>query len=301
MRTIRLTLSIGLLLLFVIPVAGQAMLTVRVPNATGRPGTTVEIPVEVEEAVNVGGMHIELSYDADVLQATEVKPGSLAASAMLESNLSAPDRVVIGLIDAAGLNGDGAVAEVVFQVLGREDDASPLILENLAAHDATSLEVLAVEGINGTFRVIVPPTQIPPPPPPPQPMTWLYLLFLLVVVGMLMAAVAIYLYSQRGPSQPVAPPPALASLQVRQGQARPRRIELHRTVTTIGRGRHNHVVVEGPLASRRHCRIRRQDGEFTLEDLGSANGTFLNGQRVTRERLRSGDVVRVGQTELVFR
>jgi hypothetical protein len=301
MRTIRLTLAIGLFLLFVLPVAGQDMLTVRVPNATGRPGATVEVPIEVEEAANLGAMHIELSYDAGVLQATEVKQGALAENAMLESDLSAPGRVVIGLIDAAGMSGDGAVAVVVFQVIGQEGDNSPLTLENLAAHDATSMDVLVVEGTSGVFRVMVPPTPIPPPPPPPpQSMTWLYLLLLLVAVGILVAAVAIYFHSQPAPSPPVAPPPALASLQLRQGQARPRRAELHRAVTTIGRDRHNHVVVEDTLVSRRHCQIRRQGREFILEDLDSVNGTFLNGQRVTRERLRSGDVVRIGQTELMF-
>jgi hypothetical protein len=307
MRTIRLTLAIGLFLLFVLPVAGQDMLTVRVPNATGRPGATVEVPIEVEEAANLGAMHIELSYDAGVLQAAEVKQGPLAENAMLESDLSAPGRVVIGLIDATGMSGDGAVAVVVFQVIGQEGDNSPLTLENLAAHDATSMDVLVVEGTSGVFRVMVPPTPIPPPPPPPsQSMTWLYLLLLLVAVGILVAAAAIYFHSQPAPSPPapsppVAPPRALASLHLRQGQAQPRRIELRQAVTTIGRDRHNHVVVEDTLVSRRHCQIRRRGREFILEDLASVNGTFLNGQRVTQERLRSGDVVRVGQTELVFR
>ena len=47
-----------------------------------------------------------------------------------------------------------------------------------------------------------------------------------------------------------------------------------------------------------HARIEpRQDGVW-VEDLGSTNGTFLNGERITAERLEEGDVVRVGQTEL---
>ena len=303
MRTIRLALSIALLLAFVVSAGAQALLTVRVPNATGKPGATVEVPIEVAGAANVGGMHIELRYDADVLQAIEVKPGSLASSAMLESNLSASNRAVIGLIDAAGLNGDGAVAVVVFQVVGQDGDTSPLTLENLTAYDATTRDALAVQGTNGVFQVEVLPSPGPLPPiapfrAPRQPMTWLYLL--LAAGGLLAAAVAVYFYNQRAPGRPPVLPPAPASLQLRRGQAHPQQIDLRQTVTTIGRGRDNHVTVEDSLVSRRHCQIRRQGGEFMLEDLGSTNGTFLNGQQVTRKRIHSNDVVRVGQTELVF-
>jgi len=304
MRTMRLAMLIVLLLALVAVADAQALLTVRVSDVTGRPGATVEIPIEVAQATNVGGMHIELSYDAGVLQATEVKRGALAGSAMLESNLNTPGRAIIGLIDTAGLNGDGAVAVVVFQVVGQDGDTSPLTLGNLAAYDTATLDALAVQETNGTFRVEVPFTSVPLPPisplpPPRQPMTWLFLV--LAAGGLLVAAVAFY-YSQRAPvpGRPAVLPPAPASLQLRQGQARPQRVELRGTVTTIGRGRQNQMIVEDPLVSRRHCQIRRQGGEFILEDLGSVNGTFLNGRRITRERLNSGDVVRVGQTELVF-
>jgi pSer/pThr/pTyr-binding forkhead associated (FHA) protein len=52
------------------------------------------------------------------------------------------------------------------------------------------------------------------------------------------------------------------------------------------------------FASGQHARIEpRSDGTW-VEDLGSTNGTFVNGERITAERLRKGDVVRVGQTEL---
>ena len=306
MRTIRSALSIALLLTFVVAADAQALLTVRVPNATGKPGATIEVPIEVAGAANVGAMHIELSYDAGVLQAKEVKRGALADNAMLESNLSAPGRALIGLIHAAGLNGEGVVAVVVFQVLGREGDTTPLVLENLAAHDATTLDALAVEESNGIFQVQVPPSPIPLPPiaplpsSPRQPMSWVFLL--LTGGALLVAAVVVYFYySQRAPSRLPVLPPAPAGLQLRQGQAQPRWIDLRWTVTTIGRGRQNHLTVEDPLVSRRHCQVRRRGEEFILEDLNSVNGTFLNDQRITRGRLHSNDVVRVGQTELVFR
>jgi hypothetical protein len=71
---------------------------------------------------------------------------------------------------------------------------------------------------------------------------------------------------------------------------------------TIGRGVQNDVALEGDeFASGRHVRIDpRRDGVW-VEDLGSTNGTYVNGIRIdTPRRLATGDVVRVGETELRF-
>ena len=71
---------------------------------------------------------------------------------------------------------------------------------------------------------------------------------------------------------------------------------------TIGRAATNDVPLPGDdYASTRHARIEpRRDGIW-VEDIGSTNGTFVNGIRVTRERrLAAGDVVRVGETDLRF-
>jgi hypothetical protein len=71
---------------------------------------------------------------------------------------------------------------------------------------------------------------------------------------------------------------------------------------TLGRGRTNDVSIpEDEYASTRHARIEpRRDG-FWVEDIGSTNGTFVNGIRVTRERrLAPGDVLRIGETDLRF-
>ena len=71
---------------------------------------------------------------------------------------------------------------------------------------------------------------------------------------------------------------------------------------TVGRGANNDVPISGDeYASTRHARFEpRRDGVY-LEDIGSTNGTFVNGIRLTRERkLTPGDVVRVGETDLRF-
>jgi pSer/pThr/pTyr-binding forkhead associated (FHA) protein len=66
-----------------------------------------------------------------------------------------------------------------------------------------------------------------------------------------------------------------------------------------GRALDNDIVVSDRGTSRRHARIEYRDGTFLLTDLGSANGTFVNGQRVVETHLQHGDKVKVGQNEAV--
>jgi hypothetical protein len=78
--------------------------------------------------------------------------------------------------------------------------------------------------------------------------------------------------------------------------------ELDSRPLTVGRGTQNDVSIDGDeFASARHVRIEpRRDGVW-VSDIGSTNGTYVNGVRIDRPRkLAQGDVVRVGETELRF-
>ncbi|MFI0408636.1 FHA domain-containing protein [Actinomadura sp. 3N508] len=68
---------------------------------------------------------------------------------------------------------------------------------------------------------------------------------------------------------------------------------------TIGRGRGNTVVLDDPLVSRKHARIVLGARGHVVQDLGSANLTFVNGDCATRAALRDGDVLTCGRTRLV--
>lgn len=70
----------------------------------------------------------------------------------------------------------------------------------------------------------------------------------------------------------------------------------------IGRGPSNQVIIpDDTFTSRNHAWITYEDDEFWLEDLGSTNGTLLNGHPVVkRQVLAAGDKIRVGHTELSF-
>jgi predicted component of type VI protein secretion system len=71
---------------------------------------------------------------------------------------------------------------------------------------------------------------------------------------------------------------------------------------TIGRDSSNEIVINDAEISRRHARLTFQGGKYVLEDLGSTNGTFVNGQRLAGPRvLKPGEVVSFGeQIVLVF-
>ncbi|MBL9085696.1 MAG: FHA domain-containing protein [Planctomycetia bacterium] len=72
--------------------------------------------------------------------------------------------------------------------------------------------------------------------------------------------------------------------------------------TVVGRAPDVEIPVDDAGASRRHCRVRMEGQFWVLEDLGSRNGTFVNGKRAEGVvPLREGDVVRIGTVELIFR
>jgi len=65
---------------------------------------------------------------------------------------------------------------------------------------------------------------------------------------------------------------------------------------SIGRLPDNTVVVDNPAVSGHHAVVFRDGDHFVIEDLASTNGTFVNGKRVTTQKLRGGDTIRVGKS-----
>jgi len=69
---------------------------------------------------------------------------------------------------------------------------------------------------------------------------------------------------------------------------------------TIGRGSDNHIQLADELVSRHHAEILPEGDGFVLRDTESANGTFVNGQRIQEATLSPGDTVKIGETTLKF-
>lgn len=93
---------------------------------------------------------------------------------------------------------------------------------------------------------------------------------------------------------------AIPTLRLRTGPNAGKVYDL-RTALRLGRHPYNEVSVDDPAVSRYHCWITFEEGQAQVEDLASANGTYLNGERVAKRlALKPGDTIRLGATEFLF-
>jgi pSer/pThr/pTyr-binding forkhead associated (FHA) protein len=106
---------------------------------------------------------------------------------------------------------------------------------------------------------------------------------------------------QRGntPPSPAAAP--LASFLFRSGELKGRRLPIKVPVVNIGRGDYNDVVIADPSVSTMHAKLQRRDAIWILTDLGSTNGTFVEGERLTGEMpLSPGTTLKFGDVSALF-
>ena len=92
----------------------------------------------------------------------------------------------------------------------------------------------------------------------------------------------------------------MASLFVIQGADQGKRFELKSKPMALGRDNSNPIRLHDTEVSRRHAEVRPAENAYRIFDLGSANGTFLNGKPVDQAPLRSGDRLQLGQTVMLF-
>ncbi|MDQ3914167.1 MAG: zinc-ribbon and FHA domain-containing protein [Actinomycetota bacterium] len=89
-------------------------------------------------------------------------------------------------------------------------------------------------------------------------------------------------------------------LIVKRGPNAGSKFFLDADVTQVGRHPDSDIFLDDITVSRRHAELRRAPHEFTLADVGSLNGTYVNRERVEDARLRSGDEIQIGKFKLVF-
>jgi hypothetical protein len=104
------------------------------------------------------------------------------------------------------------------------------------------------------------------------------------------------------PGHDVAAPDSAqrAHLLVMADGAAPVQFDLGGALISIGRASDNDVILDDPLISRHHCQLKLQHGAYSFADLGSRNGSFVNGQPVNEVALGPGDRIRIGSTEIEF-
>ena len=89
-------------------------------------------------------------------------------------------------------------------------------------------------------------------------------------------------------------------LKTQENAASPFSFRIHPgKIKTIGRAANADFIVDATLVSRLHCRLTAGASELQVEDLDSTNGTYVNGERVERAALKSGDKLGVGEVQFV--
>lgn len=96
-------------------------------------------------------------------------------------------------------------------------------------------------------------------------------------------------------------PPEMGVLVVKRGPNAGSRFVLGPGVTTVGRHPDSDIFLDDVTVSRRHAEVLHEDRRFTVRDVGSLNGTYLNRERIDEKAaIHSGDEVQIGKFKLVF-
>ena len=94
---------------------------------------------------------------------------------------------------------------------------------------------------------------------------------------------------------------SIFQLTMRSGPTPGKTFPLEKQEILLGRDLANDISISDPEVSRRHARLLMQEDNVIIEDLGSTNGTFLNGQRIASpQQLRAGDVITLGENIVVI-
>ena len=95
-------------------------------------------------------------------------------------------------------------------------------------------------------------------------------------------------------------PEGMGLLWVKRGPNAGSRFLLDQDVTTAGRHPDSDIFLDDVTVSRRHVEFRREGASFTVHDVGSLNGTYVNRERIDSATLAGGDEVQIGKFRLVY-
>ena len=127
--------------------------TITIPDTEKESGKTIKIPITIENADNIGGMNITISYENTVLTAQSVEKGTLTTNALLEYDLDTEGEIKIIWVSTEGITGDGSLAIISFDVIGNTDDTSTINVTNIEAADIDTLTDIIIPVQNGVFTV----------------------------------------------------------------------------------------------------------------------------------------------------
>jgi len=125
---------------------------IALPDTVAYPGDILGIPLDVSDATGIAGIEATVSFDPSVLEAIDVDSTSLTEDFVLADTIS-PGQVKFSLARATGLGGgSGALAEIIFKVVGSPGDSTGLVLDKIALYDENTEEI-PVSRENGSVKV----------------------------------------------------------------------------------------------------------------------------------------------------
>ena len=92
----------------------------------------------------------------------------------------------------------------------------------------------------------------------------------------------------------------MLTLVLKEG-GNPITLQLNEDVIAIGRSKENNIVIKNIKASRRHARIERIGATYQITDLGSGNGTKVNGKKIDFQALNKGDEIAIGDARITLK
>ncbi len=148
----KILLITSTLIFLSLSIAGANALTISIPDVTGNAGKTVTVPVNIEDASDVGSVELAIVYNSSLLSIKKVEKGSLLKG-LISYNDTEEGIVAINLVDSNGINGDGEIIKVTFDVIGAENQNTTLLIQNARAYDVNTYTELPVETINGVLMI----------------------------------------------------------------------------------------------------------------------------------------------------
>ena len=93
----------------------------------------------------------------------------------------------------------------------------------------------------------------------------------------------------------------MVKLIVQRGAKRGTEVIIRREQALLGRSRSCQICIPAPQVSRQHCAILIENGQVLVRDLGSTNGTFVNGVQISEQQLTTGDTLTIGNVVFLVR
>ncbi|HNS32354.1 MAG TPA: cohesin domain-containing protein, partial [bacterium] len=119
--------AVLLFLFLAIPLAGA---NISIPSVSASSGSSIQVPVNIDDATDVGGYNFTVTFDQGVLQATGASSGSLTSGWMLTPNISTPGQITVAGLDISleGLaGGSGSLVLLNFNVMGNAGSTTNLV------------------------------------------------------------------------------------------------------------------------------------------------------------------------------